>query len=186
MVYFANSSNGLAIARPIVEEVVGDMRWTFNWLGYSQVDQPGWSARRSGYLAETAGEYEEAIQHFRQAVAERPDDRATVQRLGWLEELMAVAESPVTVPEELLESYAGSYCPRRILFDEAGLRYQRVGRGEPRRLIPLSESVFALEGMVDFRIEVVTDADGKPTKLVGHYIGGSDETPRDPDERQPD
>ncbi len=181
LVYFANSSNGLAIARRLVQPVVGEMRPTFAWLGYEQSDDPGWSERRAGFLAERAGDYPAAIGHFERSLAVAPGDMATNQRVDWLTDLIGIAESPVEVAGERLASYAGRYGPRTLAYDGHTLSYQREGR-DPFRLLPISDDTFAFDGMVDFRIEVVTDGRGRPTKLVGHYLGGgSDESPRDPD-----
>jgi hypothetical protein len=158
----------------------GAMRWAFDWLSYSQFDQPGWTERRDGYLAETAGDLPQAVEHFRRALAEKPDDPATARRLEWLEDLIRVASEPVTVPKDRLGSYAGSYGPRRLELEDEGLRYQRDGH-EPYRLIAVDQTTFALEGMLDCRIEVATDDRGRGIKLIVHYINGSEESPRDPD-----
>lgn len=181
IVYFANSSNGLAIARPLVGSVVGDIRPTFDWLGYGQIDDPGWTERREGSLAEGAGDYRTAIEHFESALAVTPEDEQTARRVEWLRELIAIGESPVTIPPERLEAWAGSYGPRILTFDGAELTYQRQGR-ELYRLLPVSIDTFALEGMVDFRIRVVSDARGRPTMLQGLYLNGDvDESARDPE-----
>ena len=68
VVYFTNSSNGLAVARQIVERFVGDMEPTFAWLGYAQSDDPGWAERRDGHVAERSGDYPTAVKHFTQAL----------------------------------------------------------------------------------------------------------------------
>lgn len=178
-VYFANSSNGLAVAREIVESVVGDMAPTFAWLGYDQMSDPGWSERREGFLAENAGELRTAIAWFERALEARPGDEVTARRVEWLRELIEIRESPVSVPEERLRGYVGSYGPRNLRLEGSELVYQRDGR-DPYRLHALSEDTFALDGMVDFRIQVVTDDGGHPTALRGLYVNGdTDESPRD-------
>lgn len=181
VVYFANSSNGLAIARRVIEEVVGDMEPAFVLLDYSQSDEPGWAERRRGSMAAAAGDYPEAIGHFERALALAPDDEETRQRIEWLRDLVRIAAAPVTVPAERLRRYAGSYGPRKLRLESSSLVYQRDGR-DAYRLLPLGDDIFALESMTDFRIRIETDETGRPVKLLGLYLGGdSDESPRDPD-----
>jgi CubicO group peptidase (beta-lactamase class C family) len=180
VVYFTNSSNGLAVARQIVERFVGDMEPTFAWLGYAQSDDPGWAERRDGHVAERSGDYPTAVKHFTQALELDPDDEETARRVEWLGELIRVEKEPVQVSVELLELYGGSYGPRKLRQEGGKLMYQRDGR-DPYQLIPLSEDTFALEGMANFRIRVDTDEKGRPVKLIGLYVNGStDESPRDP------
>jgi hypothetical protein len=52
------------------------------------------------------------------------------------------------------------------------LYYQRFG--SKFRMIPLSATLFALEGMDDFRVEFVI-RDGKAVELIGLYAGGRKE-----------
>ncbi len=180
VVYFANSAAGLTIARRLMELTIGDMRATFAWLDRDYVDDPGWSERHRGFLAERERDYPAAVRQFELALEAAPDDEVTRERVRWLEELTRIGETPVSIERERLESYAGSYGPRKIRVEEGHLVYQRQGR-DARRLLPVSQDTFALEGMVDFRIQVVLDEAGRPVALRGLYLGGDpDENPRDP------
>ena len=180
VVYFANSQNGLAVGRALVAGVVGDMDATFEWAGYERHDAPGFAERLDGFAAETDGAYEKAIEHFRAALAADPSDEQTAQRVEWLQDFLRIEETPVVVPEEILQRYAGSYGPRTLTLEEGTLHYQRQGR-PLYRLLALSPTLFAVDGIVDFRLEVVLDEAAAPFKLVGHYLGGgTDESPRDP------
>ncbi len=179
IVYFANSANGLAIAQQVVAAVVGDMAPTIDWLAYEQSTTPTWAPRRQGLAAEAAGDYRSAAEHFERVRALGGADQALEQRIVWLRDLQRIRMRPVVVPLERLQAYVGAYGPRRLFFREAQLFYQREGR-DPFPLIPLTHDLFALEGLVGFRLQVVTDEQGEPTKLVGHYLGGDpDESPRD-------
>jgi CubicO group peptidase (beta-lactamase class C family) len=179
VVYFANGANGLAIGRPIVAEHLDDMRPAFSWTGNEAHDAPGFTERIQAAEAEEEGRYTEAIAAYDAALQADPDHDETRARRSWLLDLIRVAEQPVELAEALLQSYAGSYGPRTISFHDGQLFYQRQGRDE-YRLIPLSESLFALDGLSGFRIEVVTDRAGQATHLVGHYLSGRrDESPRD-------
>ena len=179
IVYFANSANGLAIAQQLIEPIVGDMSPTIHWLNYEQSTAPTWAPRRQALLAESAGSYANAIEHHRQLLALRPDDPGTARRIEWLEDLLRAEESPVVLSPERLEHDAGRYGPRILFLENGTLHYQREGRPS-FPLIALGERTFALDGLVDFRLEIVVDDDGNPTKLIGHYISGDrDESPRD-------
>ncbi len=179
VVYFANSMNGLAIGPAIVADVVAPMEATFDWMGYERYDQPGFAERLEGAVAEGEGRYGEATAAFRLAMVADPDDQATARRVEWLTDLMDLQQRPVTVPERVLRRYEGSYGPRTLTFEEGSLFYQRQG-GTRYRLLPLSETLFALEGLVVFRLEVAVDERGTATGLIGHYVNGNvDESPRD-------
>ena len=133
-----------------------------------------------GLIAEADGRYQEAAERYQAALIAAPDDTVTAQRIDWLRELLSLETSPVTIPAETLVRYAGGYGPRRLIFEDGQLHYQREGRPK-YRLIPLSPTLFALEGIVDFRLEVVLGDRGLAQGLVGHYLGGpSDESPSDP------
>jgi hypothetical protein len=132
--------------------------------------------RQDHHLSPTA-RYADAIAAFERVVELAADDQQTAQGASWLADLLEVREHPVALPPELAARYAGAYQERRLFVEDGALHYQRNGR-HPYRLIPLSERLFALEGLPTFRIEVVLDERGEPVKLVGHYLGGTDESPR--------
>jgi retinol-binding protein 3 len=69
-----------------------------------------------------------------------------------LQKLKAV-NNPVSIPASTLRSYAGQYGPRRIIFEEGKLFYQR--EGQPRySLTPLDTDLFAIENIPNFRIRI--------------------------------
>jgi hypothetical protein len=71
--------------------------------------------------------------------------------------------------EKTLRSYAGTYGERRVDFENGSLFYQRTG---PKyRLVPMSGTLFAVEGLDYFRVEF-TIKDGKAVELVGLYDDG--------------
>lgn len=179
IIYFANSANGLAILGDLLEPVVGDMSPTVRWLNYEQTTAPTWALRRAGLRAEAAGDYGAAIAHFQRVLEVAPEDDGLEQRIEWLRDLERVAASPVAISPERLARYAGRYGPRELSTDGTTLTYQREGR-PASRLIAIDPRTFALEGLVDFRLEVVTDENGNAIKLIGRYLGGgSDESVRD-------
>jgi len=84
--------------------------------------------------------------------------------------------NPARVDEKTLEAYSGVYGERRITFESGALFYQRTG---PKyRLVPMTATLFALDGLETFRIEF-TVKDGKTVGLVGFYDDGRrDVSPR--------
>jgi len=68
-----------------------------------------------------------------------------------------------------LKLYAGEYGDRKVTFENGVLNYQRTG---PKyRLVPLTENLFAVEGLEYFRVEFVV-RDGKAVGLNGLYDNG--------------
>lgn len=177
IVYFANSVNGLAIGKALCQSVIEDIGVAFAWNGYDSIESPGFAERLEGVAAEREGRFADAIAAFERVVELAPDDEETATRARWLADLQEIREHPVALPAGLAERYAGQYQDRRLFIVQGELRYQR-GERHAYRLLPLSETLFALEGLTTFRIEVVLDEAGEPGKLVGYYLGGSDESPR--------
>lgn len=178
LVYFANSQNGLAIARQLTEAVFGDLKTTFAWLQYGQSNEPGWQHLHAGHVAETKGDYDQAISHFNEVVKLFPDNDRLRKRIEWLSQLTTPQSTSVMLTETQLNRYPGNYGPRIIKRQGSSLVYQRAG-GKPHLLTPISDSVFRVGDVFNFRLEVVTDEAGQPIKLVGHYIDGyTDQSPR--------
>jgi hypothetical protein len=88
----------------------------------------------------------------------------------WQSEAYQAALNPVTLDEATLRSYAGIYGPRTITVEGGGLVYQR--EGQPRRkLTPLGEDCFMLEGLSDFRLKFLRDGD-RVVAVEGYDLNG--------------
>jgi hypothetical protein len=73
------------------------------------------------------------------------------------------------VDAKTLQTYAGEYGERKVTFENGALFYQRTG---PKyRLVPMTATLFALDGLDNFRIEFVIK-DGKTVELIGIYDNG--------------
>ncbi|NTU52075.1 MAG: S41 family peptidase, partial [Candidatus Aminicenantes bacterium] len=85
-------------------------------------------------------------------------------------------KDPARVDTKTLQAYAGVYGERKVTFETGALYYQRTG---PKyRLVPLTETLFATDGLDYFRVEFVVK-DGKTVELVGIYDNGDrDRSPR--------
>ena len=76
------------------------------------------------------------------------------------------------VDENTLKTYVGVYGERKVTLENGALFYQRTG---PKyRLVPLTATLFAAEGLDYFRAEFVVK-DGKAVELVGVYDNGDRE-----------
>ncbi len=85
-------------------------------------------------------------------------------------------QDPPRVSEKTLKTYVGVYGERKVTFENGTIFYQRTG---PKyKLIPLTPTLFALDGLDSFRVEFVIK-DGKVVELMGLYDNGE----RDPSPR---
>jgi hypothetical protein len=83
---------------------------------------------------------------------------------------------PPQIGVQTLKTYAGTYGERTVTFENGALYYQRTG---PKyKLLPMTATLFALDGLDSFRIEF-TVKDGTVVGLVGLYDNGDrDASPR--------
>lgn len=236
-VYFANSHEGLSIAKALADLVVGGPRPSLAWLTeYEQHDDPRRIARKSIDRAFRDGGIEAGARRYRELqpsreVAETLADQMMDQtrnaeavallhaalksepkaaglhaRLGqaltgtgelqaalaeyetaakldpekqwpgmrkWLHE--GIDARPVTLPEETLRRFAGSYGPRTVTLEGGSLHYQREGRPK-YRLIPIGPTLFAVEGNGSVRVRFAEDG----SKLAVLQPGEEDESARTP------
>ena len=99
--------------------------------------------------------------------------------LEWTRDQVRCENNPMSVPRETLERYTGDYGPRHVTLRDGSLYYQRGDQPE-YRLIPVSESAFAIDGYRKFRLRFVVAEDGAIEKVVGIYFDGrTDESMRD-------
>lgn len=118
--------------------------------------------------------YIEALKRLKDRTTD-PDETAA---LSWAIDGLEAKRNPVTVDPSTLERYVGSYGPRRLFVEGGRLFYQREGR-DPATAIPMTDTVFRFDEFEYFRLEVVLDDQGRPTRLIGHYDDGhTDESPR--------
>ncbi len=111
-------------------------------------------------------------------IRESETDEARQYTLDWHIQGLEAQLQPVTADPAVLESYAGTYGPRALTFEDGKLWYHRAGR-PLRQAIPMTDRLFRFDDIDYFRLEVVLDESGRPIKLIGHYDNGTqDESPR--------
>ena len=102
-------------------------------------------------------------------LAAKASDPARKAGYEWIMTGLKAKADPAHVAEKTLKSYAGVYGERKVTFENGALYYQRVG---PKyRLIPMTGTLFAVEGLGYFRLEF-TVRDGKAVEVAGLYNDG--------------
>lgn len=90
--------------------------------------------------------------------------------LNWAIDGLKAQFEPVKVDKSILKKYAGDYGERKIRLKNGELFYQRTGPSY--KLVPMTKTIFAVEGLPSFRIEFIADSDGPANQLVGLYDDG--------------
>ena len=103
---------------------------------------------------------------------ENETDEGKKKQFAWRIKALEVERYPVRLDETELGYYTGDFGPRKIMFENGNLFYQREGRPK-YKLIPMGDNTFALEGMDTFRIKFNRDSSGKVTEFVGMYSDGA-------------
>lgn len=99
------------------------------------------------------------------------------EQLAWVIEGLKADQNPVELDPELLQSYAGTYGPRSLKYEDGRLFYQRDGRSA-MELVPLSKDRFMIPDIPYFRIKL-DKKDGEVVAIIGQYQDGrSDRSPR--------
>jgi tetratricopeptide (TPR) repeat protein len=132
------------------------------------------STRLYDRLAEvllTTGAYQDAIAAHNRSLEIAPDNDNAPQRIEWIKQRIAAKEQPVSLSREWLERCVGVYGPRRVRLEDGRLYYRREGSIE-YPLTPLSEELFALEGLETFRVRFDLEGTGPALRIIGMYING--------------
>ncbi|OQY02336.1 MAG: hypothetical protein B6I20_06970 [Bacteroidetes bacterium 4572_117] len=105
-------------------------------------------------------------------------DKGKIKGYKWAIDGLRAKEHPVKIDKKLLKSYAGSYGPRKITFENGNLFYQRAGR--PKfKMIPIKKDYFGFNDIAYFRLKIIKK-NGKVIALEGHYDNGdSDRNEKD-------
>ncbi len=124
--------------------------------------------------------FDRAYQMALEKLAGKASDPDGKREFEWILTKLRARRAPVRLDEKTLKRYVGVYDPdRKVVLEEGGLTYQwtgptaalRAGTQPKYRLVPLTETLFEVEGLDYFRIEF-TVKDGKAVELVGLYDNG--------------
>jgi hypothetical protein len=112
-----------------------------------------------------------------------PEDPPEKEQVDWALDYIKAVEEPAQIDESTLQRIAGDYGPRHLTVKDGSLLYSRddADTTDLRPLKAVTQDTFVIEGVTYFKLRVVFDEEGNPTKLVGLYESGQrDESPRDP------
>ena len=118
---------------------------------------------------------------LRRAAALDSTRRVDRSPLVWALQDLLVSLVPPEVPADRLQVLAGRYGPYTVACQDGELTYRR-GEQPPRRLRPITDMIFNVEGAPGLRIEFESGPDGRPARLVAWFEDGR----RQPIERRPD
>jgi hypothetical protein len=97
-------------------------------------------------------------------LAAKTTDPERKNEFAWILTGMKAKLNPPQVAEKILKMYPGVYGERKVFLENGVLYYQRTG---PKyRLVAMTETLFAVEGLDYFRLEFVVK-DGQATAVVG-------------------
>jgi retinol-binding protein 3 len=99
-------------------------------------------------------------------VMENVQDPGKKQQLAWQIEGIKASLNPVTLDENELKLFAGTFEDRNVTFENGKLFYQRGNRPK-YELIPMEENMFRIKELPYFRAKFVKDAEGKITEFIG-------------------
>jgi hypothetical protein len=102
-------------------------------------------------------------------LAAKTSDPQRKSECEWVLTAQRAKLNPPQVDEKRLKMYAGTYGERKVTLENGVLQYQRTG--PKSRLVPLTETLFAVEGLDYFRVEFVVK-EGKAVALTGLYDNG--------------
>ena len=117
------------------------------------------------------GQFSEARQWYEEALKKSPGNRIAKRGKKWAEDLIEVTESPLDLPDKILQTYAGEYGSRRVTLRE-GILYYKRGGGPEFKLLPVSRDTFALKDYGRFRLRFNLNKDGRIDSVTGIYIEG--------------
>jgi len=101
----------------------------------------------------------------------REKDERVQPAYRWALDAVNAELNPANIGEDVIKSYAGSYGPRQLTWENGSLYYQR-GNGAKMKMIPMSEDYFSFTEVPYFRLKIVR-RDGKVTGVEGHYDNGT-------------
>jgi len=113
-----------------------------------------------------------------QKISESTKDEKEKKHYQWLTESVQGVMNARILDEASLKSYAGTYGPRTIIYEEGSLYYKR-GSGPEFMLTYMSDDTFMFNDIEYFRIKFERDSAGNITGITGIYDDGhTDSSPK--------
>jgi hypothetical protein len=153
--------------------------WVATGRAINPITQTNWEG--SGVKPHIEVSAEEALLTARIHATEKLITKSEGQekfQYEWALAGLKAEQNPAAPDQNLLQSYAGTYGPRVLTYEDGHLYYQREGR-EKYQLIPMSDDLFMMKEVPYFRLEVKVK-DAKAVGLTGLYNNGrTDHNKRD-------
>lgn len=128
---------------------------------------------RLGEIYTAKGDKESARKNYELAAAKNPG-RTEAEKIHL--QVTKAKLNPSRPTAKQLALYAGGYGDRKVTLEKGALIYQKADpQSQPQRLVPLTETLFAVEGTDGFWLEFVL-TDGKVSALAGLYADGRRES----------
>jgi hypothetical protein len=103
-------------------------------------------------------------------LAEKEKDPKFKASYLWHLEAYKAKLNPVTVDMAVLQSYAGTYGPRKITWENGSLFYKRE-EGPKMRMIPMTEDYFMFDEIGHFRLKILKEGD-RVVAVQGYTVDG--------------
>jgi len=103
-------------------------------------------------------------------LAEKEQDPAFKAFYQWHHDGYSAVLNPLSLSEEALRAYVGTYGPRAITLEGGALFYQREGQAR-RRMTPIADGYFAVDGNDNFRLRFLKEGD-RIVAVEGHNPAG--------------
>lgn len=128
---------------------------------------------RLGEIDTAKGDRESARKNYELAAAKNPG-RTEAEKINL--RITKAKLNPSRPTAKQLALFAGGYGDRKVTLEKGALIYQKADpQSQPQRLVPLTETLFAVEGADGFWLEFVL-TDGKVSALAGLYADGRRES----------
>ncbi len=98
-------------------------------------------------------------------------DSAQIKALKWQFDLLQSNNHPINMDSTELVNLVGFYGPYSVLYNNGNLYYQKLGKAK-FQLLPLSKSTMKVRGNDTFRIEFLSNEEGKINRIVTYYDDG--------------
>jgi hypothetical protein len=95
------------------------------------------------------------------------------QWLVWLIDYVKVRANPIDVDAEVLQKYAGTYGPARVLFENGRLWLIQPERNKRESLLGMTEDTFIIDGEPDVRVKFEKNEQEEVTAALALFFDGS-------------
>jgi len=147
-----------------VEFIALDHEFILKIPCYKKIDfgtRDGWEGRGVEPDLEVSSELalDSAHNHALEVLKQLHTGEIAQEKFQWGIDGKRAMLRPASIPETILQSYAGQYRSARMFIDNCVLHVQ-FGDRPSYRLLPVSSNYFVLEGRDDLRIRIMTDDNG--------------------------